>query len=226
MAVTFRAAAGAGVVSGGTGTITITKPTGTVDGDTMVAFIGADTVGSAIDAPAGWTRLGTLQVHTDTLATVFTKIAASEGASYAFTTTSGGAGGGSILTFIGPNDVSNPNWGTGTGTSQVAPTITPPDAASYLICGSATFVNGEVGAHTYTAPGSMTERTDVSVDQWWAHTTATELLASSSATGTRTFTGPTNCTGGQSYQSVSITVSASTRRRGLSTGVDSGFGVF
>src|SRR3990167_5610804 len=76
--VTIRADASS-LTSGAT-SITVTKPTGTVDNDTMVAFIYHQTI-EAITAPAGWTLL-TSNNSTQGQAETFSKVAASEGADY------------------------------------------------------------------------------------------------------------------------------------------------
>lgn len=82
---TFRSTAETAQASGGT--LTITKPAGTVDGDFLLAFIvHGDTSSGAITPPAGWTALfDDVALNDGTTLSMYRKIAASEGANYAFT---------------------------------------------------------------------------------------------------------------------------------------------
>lgn len=68
-------------------TVTVTKPSGTVDGNTLLAIVFSyDGVGAVIPSlESGWTNVGTGSASGDfTAYRVMTKIAASEGASYTF----------------------------------------------------------------------------------------------------------------------------------------------
>ena len=49
----------ANVASSGTGTLTLTKPTGTVDGHLMVTLLWIDRTTSTLTPPAGWTHYQT-----------------------------------------------------------------------------------------------------------------------------------------------------------------------
>lgn len=64
-----------------TTSISVSKPTGTVDGDVMIAFCGGTP-----STPAGWTLLGSADSGSNSLRTVrvFRKVASSEGSSYTF----------------------------------------------------------------------------------------------------------------------------------------------
>lgn len=112
MSVTFVASAKGPTAFPGatnnTSTCLILKPTGTVDDDLMIAFIQAGNV--TISAPAGWTQLNIKQSATTNLtSTVFYRKAASEGANYTFTDSSGDTTPlqGAIATFRG-QDLSAP----------------------------------------------------------------------------------------------------------------------
>lgn len=64
-------------------TITITKPTGTADGDLLVAAIGFESGSATVNSvPSGWNVLQTLARGGNGTITTFYKIAASEGASW------------------------------------------------------------------------------------------------------------------------------------------------
>ena len=82
MAITFVAEAHA--QSYYTGTVTVTKPTGTANNDLLIAVVGGTRSGST---PAGWSPLSSVAVPAaGSLGTVYVyyKIAASEGANYTF----------------------------------------------------------------------------------------------------------------------------------------------
>lgn len=88
--------------STGTTSVNVTKPTGTVDGHVMIALIAkVDT--AAITAPAGWTLQGTFSVSTTLLYNVYTKTAASEGASYTWSWTGSFKNSGYIATYANVN---------------------------------------------------------------------------------------------------------------------------
>lgn len=75
-------------------TLVVNKPSGTADGDLLIAHIsGADQISGTnnISAPGGWTTLGSQSAGASGSADlfVFYKIASSEGASYSFTNQSG-----------------------------------------------------------------------------------------------------------------------------------------
>jgi hypothetical protein len=82
VAVAFRAAATATATSSPS-SVTITKPTGTVDNDVMLAALSCD--GGSITPPAGWTLVQSLpSTDADQIFEVYRRVAASEGANYQF----------------------------------------------------------------------------------------------------------------------------------------------
>ena len=88
----------------GSNTITIDKPSGVVDDDLMIAFIGAEGTTNAFSL-SGWTSITTASVGANELnTTALFRVASSEGANYTFIQTSSGendAQGGAILRFTG-----------------------------------------------------------------------------------------------------------------------------
>lgn len=85
-------------------TLVINKPTGTVDGDLMLAFCYNDkgTSPEPFTAPAGWTVFAdsiTDDVATGWVTTIFWKIAASEDASYTFSNPGSARNSGAIITY-------------------------------------------------------------------------------------------------------------------------------
>lgn len=82
MAIAYRAGSTAGNGSGGN--LTITKPTGTADGDILVAVCYNEISTSAWTPPAGWAQWGSGRASTSMYLNVFWKRASSEGTDYTF----------------------------------------------------------------------------------------------------------------------------------------------
>jgi len=84
MAIAYRSGSTAGNASGGN--LTITKPTGTADGDILVAVCYNEISAAAWTAPAGWAQWGTGQAvyNANAWINAYWKRAASEGASWQF----------------------------------------------------------------------------------------------------------------------------------------------
>lgn len=85
MAIAHRATASATATNTTDDGVTVSKPTGTVDGDVMLAWVTTST-GADITPPAGWTLIDLLY-SAGGLDKCYYKVASSEGASYAFTWT-------------------------------------------------------------------------------------------------------------------------------------------
>jgi hypothetical protein len=160
--IAFVAASSAGAASGVL-TLTINKPTGTVQNDVMIASIGVRPNTAAITAPSGWTlvrRIDNANSAANSLA-VYSKVAgASEPASYSWTfnTSTGSAGG--IQTFTGvdtttPIDVED-GQNTASGLTHATPDVTT-TVANTMIVTSHSFAS----AATWTPPTGMTEGFDV-----------------------------------------------------------------
>lgn len=190
--------------------LSVNKPSGTVDGDVMVASVAVrpDTV--SITAPSGWTQVQSLASSNtgaeSVLMTTWTKVAASEGASYTWTFGASHTGAvGAISTYTGvdnttPVDASGSNTTTSAFT-HTANSITTATASTMLV---ASYAFPSI-TNDWTAPSGMGEAVDV------ASTTrpSTAGVSMEVAYLTRTSTGATG----------SFTASAS------STGTDAGFGV-
>jgi RHS repeat-associated protein len=161
--IAWRAAASASSGANAGTSITVTKPSGTVAGDVMVAGIVANGgSGVTITAPAGWVLQRTENQLTSTATAVFTKVAgASEPASYAFTLSASKLVVGSISTYTGV-DTANPVDGAGganSGTSSTAisaPSVTTTTSNTRVIA-----VWGVRGATTFTPVTPVLERTDI-----------------------------------------------------------------
>lgn len=94
MAISFVAGASGPTWPGGssnnTSSVNVSKPTGTADGDVMIAICQSGG-GLSHSAPGGWTLYSSYSHSTANLTnTIFYKVASSEGSSYTFTDDSGG----------------------------------------------------------------------------------------------------------------------------------------
>lgn len=163
-AVAFRAAANnrqSSTASGGT--LTVSKPTGTLSGDVMLASITVVTNTSTVTAPAGWVLVQSVNQTTGNTSRLYTyyKVAgAAEPASYAWTFTGANVGTvGGIASFTGvdttsPIDVSTSQT-TASSTSHTAPSITTTVAGDMLVT-----IHSFASSRTWTPPGGMTEAVD------------------------------------------------------------------
>lgn len=172
-----------------TGTLTITKPTGTADGDVIVVSISAEGTSSAptLTPPAGWTALFDNPYSTNGRHAAWWKRASTEGASWDWAIGAAGGHGavGIVATYRGISDVSTSAvQDNASSTSQPAPTV---DAQEGILVGVWALITDAGG---YTAPTGMTERREQSV----AATQSTRLMLADEptwtegATGTRTAT--------------------------------------
>lgn len=153
-----------------TGTsMSINKPTGTVDNDIMFALIKIPAQ-EALTA-TGWTLLGSPGYDNDTNSSTRTyflyKIAASEGASYTFSWTTTGRNGGSVYTVRGgfntatPIDVvSNTSYETSDTTARAAG-MTVAAANSVVIVAVSTHTSTSETSTAPTVPSTFTEDVDV-----------------------------------------------------------------
>lgn len=193
MAATLAAATGVA----NDGDITATRPTGTADGDLLVAVIFSDSGAATTDitAPAGWAVSGSPGTGPGgAKGWVYTKTASSEPATWSWNLNNATANAVHTLRITGASGVEVvPSWG-GSGsssTSHVAPSISPASTDALLVCAAYAIV-ASAGVATFTPPGGMTEATDLAPSDFspgWAYsTTAHQQLAASGATGTKTFT--------------------------------------
>lgn len=132
--------------------LAISKPTGTISGDIMVAVTATAQPGSNMNQLSGWTRV--LTVNSDNKLTVQYKIAGgSEPSSYTFTSGSSQKMSGCIATFrnVSYDKIGSANTNAGSG--QVgAPSITPTLNNSILL---AIYASEEAGT-TLVQPSGMT----------------------------------------------------------------------
>jgi hypothetical protein len=179
---------------GGSGTtVTLTKPSGTVSGDVLIAAmnnIGASRAVTTI--PSGWALIKEELVATSPAVGlwVFKKVAGgSEPASYDFTFNYDFNGSGGIVAYSGGSDVSVTGAVTTTsgGSSPytvAAPAITVPDNDSLLVWIGTLNVPTPTAAATFTAPSGYTKRWEQSTSyNNAAITMADDELATAGSSG-------------------------------------------
>ena len=195
MAVTYQSQASAAPTSGIT--ITVNKPSGTVEGDVLVAMISVKAgVDLTINPPAGWTAVGQANTAIVSIRTgVWYKVAgASEGGSYAWTSTQTISDATGLILRYAPQSPTTPPGvidasAMGSAVSPaVAPSLTATENADTLIALFST--NGTPGS----TPSGMTQRAAINGANSgaWAYD---QQLDAPGAAGTRTWTGSTTGVG-------------------------------
>lgn len=188
--------------SSGSGNYTVNVPSGTVNGDLLIAVNASDWSTLALeDVPTafltgtGGTTLSTSRFDsgTDSVHVALgARIASSEPASYTFPGGGGSDSAGAIIRITGHDSTPviaqvAPNTLTAGSGAVNAPTITPNASNDLLICVACTDGANGGGALTWTAPSGMTEAVDV---QSGTFTTLTVAYLQNPATpsGAKTFT--------------------------------------
>lgn len=171
-------------------TITVSKPTGTVDGDVLIGMISVRASSSpTITAPSGWTLVGSALTSSSTTTAVYYRVAGtSEPASYQWTSDLAITDAvGLILRYTPSAPTTPPGTIDASGMGSIAspavsPSVTATGNNDRLIALFST--GGTVGS----APSGMTQRAaiDGGFSGAWAYD---ELLTADGATGTRTWTG-------------------------------------
>lgn len=177
-------------VGSGTGSGSVTRPTGTTTGDLLIAGIMFESgTGATLSIPTGWTLIRrTDQSSNVGMATYFRIATSGEPASYAFRASGKWAVG--ISRVSGANQtspiaVSNGNSSSNSSTSVVAPSVTT-TAANQLVL--AFYTNKKNG--TYTPASGTTERYDApnTSEGIPSNMLATYVQATAGTTGTKTAT--------------------------------------
>lgn len=162
MAVSFRSAATASNGAAPT-LITVTKPSGVVDGDAMIAFVCISADKAIVAGPSGWTLLDsqvTGSATGDCRLAVYWRIAASEGASYVWDFSGGADCAAVILAYTGVNTTAVDTYASqlmvGSTTTHTAPSVTSSsDTFVAMAYGVNPFYNGDT---TFTTPSGLTIR--------------------------------------------------------------------
>lgn len=177
MAVAFRS--DADVTNGTAGTsVTVAKPSGTVDGDHLIAFISAAGAPS-ITPPAGWTLITSVASGSSVTLWAYRKLAASEGANWTWTLGSSLRNWGWVgaSTGVDPDDpVYEPTFGGGQGgesdttlesnTTLITGTGARPASMVVSAAAAVRTASGSATTWTFTEFGGepVNERSDLSTN--------------------------------------------------------------
>lgn len=183
--VTFRAVAATGEADN---SVVVTKPTGTVDDDVMLAlFWGYGETGGIpeITPPASWTLIASETYSTNCIWALYWKRASTEGANYTWAHDGGGAANThvviasyyNVLPDGDPIDTFSDTAYVVADTTLRAATVTPSEQPIMLVFA------GSSGAQTMTAPANFTERYDANPASCFALHLAERLYLSTDATG-------------------------------------------
>lgn len=150
--------------------MTINKPTGTVDGDVMIAYFSSASTGNTMTTLAGWTAIS--QLNTNDQSHFFFKAASSEGSSYTWThwNANNNAIIGTITTFRNAHQTSPYTFITAydsaSDTTATGSALTPTTSPNALLCMFvASYYNGTTSISGYTIANnnpSWTEAYDIS----------------------------------------------------------------
>lgn len=201
------------------GDVTVTRPLGTGDGDLLVAIIWSDPGATSTDitAPSGWAISGAAGTSAGSIqGWVYTKTAADEPVSQTWDLNNGTANAVHVLRVTGASGVEVvPSWGGSAAgsTTHDAPSISPATSSALLVCG--VYAVTALNAATFTAPTGMTEATDQAPADFtpgWAYSSvAYQQLATSGATGVKTFTSSFTSSGADGgSMTVSLAIQAAT----------------
>lgn len=168
------------------GTVVVNRPSGTVDGDLLLAFVANLNPGSTYTPAPGWT----LKAGTTSSDAIYERIASSEPATSTWTP---GALAGLKVTIVRVNNqaASSPTAATSilpsaSGTSFVIPSLTSPGANHLLL--QVVNSGGSGTANFWTPPGTATERFDY-LDAGLVYSAGGgDEVVGNGATGTRTWT--------------------------------------
>lgn len=179
-------------VGGDTTPLSCAKPSGTANGDLLLAWQMSDNgTYAGLTAPAGWTLLTGLDRGSNLMhLKIWYKVASSEGSTYSWPQSSGADGCVSIVTLRSVNTSTGtwlwatPTWAANSAT-RVAPSVSGAGSGAVLICSTLADMNNT--AATWTPPSGMIEQADVQSTTWATQTVAT-LLGPPNPSLTRTFT--------------------------------------
>jgi YD repeat-containing protein len=194
--IALRAATSASNGAGAT-SLTLTKPTGTVEGDVMVAQVAvAGGSGTSTATPSGWTKIDGKNNSTSVRSVAYYRVAtATEPASWSFGFGSSQDAAGGIAAYSGVKAASVVNaFASGTASSTTAhpaPSVSTTEAGTMVVA-----MFGLKQGITLSPPEGMAERWDTASTGATASNRITASLAdapqaASGATGTRTATSAT-----------------------------------
>lgn len=155
MAIAFRQKAIAGSSSGVT-SVVLAVPTGTVDGDVMVAVVELSLSAQTVSTPSGWTALDS--ANTGPTVATFRKVAASEPANYTFSWSGSAVVSGSIASYSGCNTSAPVNAHGALNRTVGSTTVTANSVTTSVDGCMVLFVGGINTNSAWTGPTSYTQR--------------------------------------------------------------------
>lgn len=167
-----------------TATWTVNKPAGVVDGDLLLVAFAIGSGATVNTVPAGWTLLSRTVFSTQELF-IYWKIAASEGASWAWVFSATQSGGSHCNAFADP-EPTTPFTNLGTAISATSTLTTPsgtPQTTQDVLF--AQYFSRTSAAGSMTQPTGMTERGDTAPQTTRCLASDSEALTSGAATGGR-----------------------------------------
>lgn len=174
----------------------LNKPTGTVEGDVMLAHIILNSGNPTITPPTGWTLIRKTNTENSNLGSaIYYRVAtASEPTSYSWRFSSSATATGGIATYTGvdnanPIDAHSGQFNSGTTTMQ-APAVTTTTTGDRLV-----FFSGLTEVATVTGPSSMTQQ--------WKVGSANQSFMADRAFPTRGSTGNISATNNSDESNVS-----------------------
>jgi hypothetical protein len=193
-------------IENGLSTITINKPSGTVEGDILLLLVSLDrTTAETITPPSGFAALASSPlnsaVEAGSSACFWKKAGASEPASYDWTCTSSASTAGILAAYSGRDGTTPINASSGlaeggaaSAASVNATGITPSvdNCDIVYLAATDTTVSATV---SWTPPSGMTERAEVTTASPWVNATLADLTQGTAAS-TGTVTGTATWTGG------------------------------
>lgn len=180
--VALKAAAGSNT------SVTVTKPSGVVDGDYMSAFVVKEGAGT-LTVPGGWTQRYSQAITNGTIY-YYDKTASSEGSNYTWSLNNTSGLSVHMIAHYNLDGTTKIDIGgtqsNSAGTSMISPSVTTVTAETMLMhFGGA--IDTSAGSSTVTAPGGMTEKSDAGAGNVLGYI-ATAIQSATGATGTRTST--------------------------------------
>ena len=184
-AVTYESVATAAINST---SIVVTKPTGTADGDLLVAFVSGEDDAGVLSPPGGWTQIFQIDNPGNFVSGAWFRMASGEPASFTFTSTVSHAMNAGVLRYSGA-DAANPidvSAAVAAFGNPTAPSVTT-TVADTVVLRVGTLENATVSDIDY--PAGTTGRVEFDVASGQVTGVADTLQASAGATGTAAFTG-------------------------------------
>jgi hypothetical protein len=197
MTVTFRSYSTG--QADGSKTLTISKPSGVISGDVMLAFFYINPNGQTVTPPSGWTLIAnTTYGGNDTAYAAYKIAGSSEPTSYSWTVSGGnGAWGAAIACYTGNSpgvDVASSAWSTSSANPLTTASVTNAKGG-VLVFAEVNY--SSAGAASITGPTGFTNRFDLIADATFDN--FAEILVADIARGAVGATGSVTTTTSSSF---------------------------